>query len=80
MGTSFISQRHIIDTLGACARLRGGSTVGVISPLDGAGWQSNIPLLRRLPSRTTRASRWSVGLRKHDGRNTNVVSKQAVNL
>ena len=39
----------IIDTLVADARLRAGSNLGVISSLDRAGWQSNIPLLRDFP-------------------------------
>jgi NAD(P)-dependent dehydrogenase (short-subunit alcohol dehydrogenase family) len=78
MRINFISQRHILDTLVADGRVGPGAAVGMISSIGGYAWQSNLAqCLDFLNAGSWEAmDRWVAA---HEGTNTYVFSKQAMN-
>jgi NAD(P)-dependent dehydrogenase (short-subunit alcohol dehydrogenase family) len=78
MKINFISQRHILDTMVGDGRIGPGAVVGMISSIGGYAWQSNLAqCLDFLAADSWEGmDRWVAA---HEGTNTYVFSKQAMN-
>jgi NAD(P)-dependent dehydrogenase (short-subunit alcohol dehydrogenase family) len=78
MKVNFIAHRHLLDSLLAAGSLKAGSAICFISSLAGLGWQTHLDKVTDFLSTPdwAAADEWVAG---HEGANTYMFSKQAVN-